>query len=300
MKHQPVFLYNRHTEQIETEKVPGAGFLSLFYGKSWGRLVTDQVWSTAIFSRFYGLPFYGSWSRRFIDGFIQQNNIPMDEVQVPSGGFKSFNDFFIRRLIPGARPLPKDPSALIATADSRLKIFALNNLTVLDIKGTALTLQQLVGDTLVAEQFGGGICLQFRLAPRDYHRFGYIADGVQGPVHSVGGKLYSVSPLALTYRPSIWGQNYRQWCLIETHTLGTVLEIDIGATGVGSIVQHNPGGGLCCLGAEKGYFQLGGSTVLIIVQPGRIALDDDILACSNHGIEALVRYGERIGTCFPD
>ena len=300
MKHHRIYIYNRQTETIETESVPGADFLSLFYGRSWGRLITDLVWSQPLFSRLYGLLFYVSWSRRYIDDFVQQNNIPLDEVEVPSNGFKSFNDFFIRRLKSGARPIPKNPSALIAPADSRLKIFALNGRTVLDIKGTKLTLGQLVGDNFIAEQFSDGICLQFRLAPRDYHRFGYIADGVQGLVHSVGGKLYSVSPLAFAFRPAIWGQNFRQWCLIETHALGTVLEIDVGATGVGSIVQHYSAGGSCSRGAEKGYFQLGGSTVLIILQPGRIALDDDILACSNHGIEVLVRYGEKIGTCFPE
>jgi phosphatidylserine decarboxylase len=283
------------TKALEKEQVPGGGFLSLFYGSAWGRFITDALWSRMFVSRIYGLPSYMSWSRRCIDAFVRQNDVPMDEVAVPAGGFTSFNDFFIRRLKPGARPLPTDPEALIAPADSRLKTFSLNSQTILDIKGHRLTVTDLVVSDEVVPQFSDGVCLQFRLAPRDYHRFGYICDGVQGEIHNVPGRLYSVSPLALAFRPSIWGQNFRQWCVIESDTLGPVLDIDVGATGVGSIVQNNPAGGPCKRGAEKGYFQLGGSTVLIILQSGRVELDPDITEYSNRGIETLVRYGEKIG-----
>lgn len=277
------------------EQVPGGGFLALCYGSPWGRFITDALWSRIFVSRFYGLALSMAWSRRCIEPFVRQNHVPMDEVEVPDGGFQSFNDFFIRRLKPGARPLPADPEALIAPADSRLKAIALNSQTVLDVKGNRLTLAHLVDGADAARRFCDGICLQFRLAPCDYHRFGYICDGVQGAIHSVPGRLYSVSPLAMAFRPFIWGQNFRQWCVIESNTLGPVLEIDVGATNVGSIVQHQPAGGPCERGAEKGYFQLGGSTVLIILPPGRIELDPDIAEYSEQGIETLVRYGEKIG-----
>ncbi len=295
MKRQPIHLYNRVTKRLEQEQVPGGGFLSLCYGSAWGRLLTDALLSRIVVSRLYGRPFYMAWSRGLIEPFVRQNQVPMDEVEVPAGGFQSFNDFFIRRLKPGARPLPADPEALIAPADSRLKVFSLNARTVLDVKGKRLTVADLVNGADAAQRFLDGICLQFRLAPRDYHRFGYICDGMQGAIHSVAGRLYSVSPLAMAFRPFIWGQNFRQWCVIESNTLGPVLEIDVGATNVGSIVQHHPAGGPCRRGAEKGYFQLGGSTVLIILPPDRVELDPDIVEYSEQGIETLIRYGEKIG-----
>lgn len=295
MKSRPIHLYNRSTRTMEREQVPGAGFLALCYSTSWGRFLTDVLWSRVFVSRCYGRPFFWSWSRRCIDAFVRQNRVPMDDVEVPPGGFASFNDFFIRRLKPGARPLPTAPDALIAPADSRLKAIALNARSILDIKGHRLTLDTLVGGAGVARRFSNGTCLQFRLAPCDYHRFGYICDGLQGPVHDVPGKLYSVSPLALAFLPTIWGRNFRQWCVIESQAFGSILQIEVGATGVGSIVQHMPGGGPCERGGEKGYFQLGGSTVLIVVQPGCIELDPDIAECSDRGIETLVRYGEKIG-----
>jgi phosphatidylserine decarboxylase len=236
-----------------------------------------------------------AWSRRCIEPFIRQNHVQMDEVEVPDGGFQSFNDFFIRLLKPGSRPLPDDPDALIAPADSRLKAVALNAQTVLDIKGSRLTLADLVDGADETQRFFDGMCLQFRLAPCDYHRFGYICDGIQGAIHDVPGRLYSVSPLAMAFRPFIWGRNHRQWCIIESRTMGPILEIDVGATGVGSIVQHHRAGGPCKRGAEKGYFQLGGSTILIILSPKSVELDPDITEYTNRGIETLVCYGEKIG-----
>ena len=65
---------------------------------------------------------------------------------------------------------------------------------------------------------------------------------------------------------------------------------------VGSIVQHQPNGGYCRRGLEKGYFQFGGSTILVIVEPDRMVVDDDIRAYSQKGIETL---GTLISDCAP-
>ncbi|MEJ2155956.1 MAG: archaetidylserine decarboxylase [Desulfobacteraceae bacterium] len=292
---EAIRLYNRRTRAIECEQVPGGRFLTFFYGRPWGRLVARWVWSRVLFSRFYGWIFHRRFSRRQIDRFVTQSRIDMSEVHVPKGGFQTFNDFFIRRLKPGARPIASDPTAVISPADSRLKVIQLQNKTLLHVKGVSLTLAQLLCTDNHPDQFADGLCLQFRLAPRDYHRFGYIEDGVQSPVRVVGGRLYSVSPLALRHIPAIWAENHRHWCVIETRSMGPILQIEVGATVVGSIIQHRMDGGYCHRGEEKGYFQMGGSTVLIIIQPGRVKIDDDILNHSNQDIETLVRYGEAVG-----
>lgn len=292
---QEILLYNRCRRAVEKEQVPGEKFLNLIYGRPWGRKTAHWIWSRILFSRFYGWPLHQRFSRKQIDHFISQHNIDMSEVEVPDQGFQSFNDFFIRRLKPGARPIPADPKALISPADSRLKVFPLNHGTVLNIKGNILTLSKLLGNEGVTDLFANGLCLQFRLAPRDYHRFGHIEDGIQGRIHPVGGRLYSVSPIALRHMPAIWGDNYRHWCFVQTHALGTILHIEVGATVVGSVIQHQPRGGYCRRGQEKGYFQMGGSTVLIVLPPGRVRIDDDIMHYAKQDIETIVRYGETIG-----
>jgi phosphatidylserine decarboxylase len=292
---QEIILYNRCRRAVEKEQVPGEKLLRLIYGRPWGRKTAHWIWSQILFSRFYGWPLHQRFSRKQIDPFISQHKIDMSEVEVPDQGFQSFNDFFIRRLKPGARPIPAAPKALVSPADSRLKVFPLHQGTLLDIKGHTLTLPHLLGTDGVADLFANGLCLQFRLAPRDYHRFGHIEDGLQGPIHIVGGRLFSVSPIALRHMPAIWGNNYRHWCFVQTHCLGTILQVEVGATMVGSIIQHQPQGGRCRRGQEKGYFQMGGSTVLIVLPPGRVHIDDDIMNYAEQGIETIVRYGESIG-----
>ena len=290
-----ILLYNRRTGDFEKERVYGRKWMDVFYGSPLGRRITGLLLCRRPISRLYGALQNHPRTRRQIQPFVREHHIDLQEVVVPPGGFTSFNDFFIRRLRPGARPVSGDGRDFISPAESRLQVFNIQNELKLNIKGLSMTLPRLLGLAGMDERFQGGLCLCFRLAPCDYHRFGYAARGVQGPVHSVGGLFHSVSPLAQRHKPDILATNYRQWCLVETEGWGTLIQVEVGAMLVGSIVQHRPGGGVCQRAGEKGYFQFGGSTVLVIVEPGRLGVDEDILACSSRGIETLVRYGETIG-----
>ena len=48
-------------------------------------------------------------------------------------------------------------------------------------------------------------------------------------------------------------------------------------------------------GEEKGYFEFGGSTIVLLVKKNIINVDKDILENSSEGIETIVKYGEGIG-----
>jgi phosphatidylserine decarboxylase len=192
-----------------------------------------------------------------------------------------------------------DPLSLAAVADSRLSVHALGPNTRIAAKGIRWRLSQLLGTDALDARFTHGLCLCFRLAPCDYHRFGHADDGVQGPVHTRFGPLHSVNPLALAHKENILATNFRQWCLIRSARFGTMIQVEIGAMMVGSIVQHHPRGGPVRKGSEKGFFQFGGSTVLLILEPNRIQVDGDILDYSRQGIETRVRYGETVGKALP-
>ena len=288
-------LYNRRTGRVETEEVYGRRFVDLCYGTSWGRRITAHLLVHVAVSRLYGRLQMDPRSRRQIGPFIAKYRIDLSEVLVPRGGFHCFNDFFIRRLRPGARPVSTDPHALVSPADSRLQVFQIQPDTRLNIKGTPMTLPALLGLSGLDPGFEGGLCLCYRLAPCDYHRFGYVDDGLQGTVHTIRGPLHSVNPLATMHKPDILSTNYRQWCWVQSLHFGTLIQVEVGALLVGSIVQQQPKGGPCLRGQEKGYFQFGGSTVVLIVEPERVAMDADIMAQSAQGIETLVRYGETVG-----
>ena len=75
---------------------------------------------------------------------------------------------------------------------------------------------------------------------------------------------------------------------------GRMLQIEVGALTVGSIVQTYERG-LVKRGQEKGFFRFGGSTVILLTEPGRIVPDDDLLDATAQGLETLVKVGTRIG-----
>ena len=71
--------------------------------------------------------------------------------------------------------------------------------------------------------------------------------------------------------------------------------MQIGAFTVGSIQQRYRPGARVAKGQHKAYFELGGSTVVLLFEPGRVAFDEDLLANTEAGLETFVRMGERIG-----
>jgi phosphatidylserine decarboxylase len=291
-----ITLYNRMSGQFETEQVYGRKWMDIFYGTTWGRAITGWLLCRHPLSRLYGRLQQHPRSRAKIDAFVTLYGIDLSEVEIPPGGFASFNDFFIRRLKPQARPIDTDPSAMVSPADARLSVFPIEPDTRLTVKGASMSVSQLLGGTHLDDGFMGGTCLVYRLAPCDYHRFGHVDEGVQGPVHIIDGPLHSVSPLALRHKPDVHCTNYRHWCEVQSPHWGTILQIEVGAMMVGSVVQLQPDGGPCRRGQEKGYFQFGGSTVIVLLESNRVRMDDDIMEHSQQGIETLVRYGERVGT----
>jgi phosphatidylserine decarboxylase len=296
MPHHQIRLYDRRRGTLGTELVCGRRGMALIYGTAPGRLLAERVLCRPWVSRLYGWLQRRPRSRRRIAPFVAQYGVDLSEAVVPAGGYRSFNDFFIRRLRPDARPLDLNPRRLIAPADSRLQVFTIREQTWINIKGSSVTLPRMLGIDRLDTNFEGGLALVFRLAPSDYHRFGYIAGGRQAAVCTVGGPLHSVNPMALRHKPDIHFSNQRQWCRIENRLLGSVLQVEVGAMLVGSIVQHQPQGGTCHRGHEKGYFQFGGSTVIVLLEPHRVQVDADIVEHSGRGIETMVRYGEAVGS----
>lgn len=293
-----ITIYNRRSGRFETERVYGRKWMDLFYGTHWGRAITGWLLCRHPLSKLYGRLQQHPLSRTKIENFVTQYGIDLSEVRVPPNGFSSFNDFFIRQLKPRARPIDSNPAAMTSPADARLSVFPIARDRRLTVKGASISLPQLLGGAGQDDAFLGGTCLIYRLAPCDYHRFGHVDDGTQKPIHIIEGPLHSVNPLALRHKPDVHCTNYRHWCEIETPRWGTIIQVEVGAMMVGSVVQFQPDGGPCRRGQEKGYFQFGGSTVIVLVASNRVLVDDDILENSHKGIEVLVRYGEQVGKVF--
>lgn len=139
-------------------------------------------------------------SAREIPGFIKFHKIQLHEVWKPVSSFKTFNEFFYRKLKPGARPAdsPEDPTVAVSPADSRMTAFdSVSEATRLWIKGIEFSLKKLLGDPTSAKELQGGPLAVFRLAPQDYHRFHSPVDGIVTKVKHISGQYYTVNPMAI-------------------------------------------------------------------------------------------------------
>ncbi len=288
-------IYDRKSGQITEEKVVGGKLLEILYGKPYGRPFLHLV-KRKFFSKLYGKAMDTSWSRKMVDDFISDHAIDMNESLKPASSFRSFNDFFTRKLKPEARPFDSDPETFCSPSDSRLLVFEDIDIDhVIQVKGLTYSLKELLRNDELSERYQGGTVLVFRLNPLDYHRFHFVDDGVAYPTVGIEGLYYSVNPVALKTIPRIYVENKRAVTKFESRNFGTVTYVEVGATNVGSIIQTHKDSTPADKGSEKGYFRFGGSTVILYVEKDRLLISDDILKASKEGMETRVLCGEVIG-----
>ncbi len=295
----PIRYVDRATGKIEEETVYGGRFLRWAYGTPSGRLTVALAAKRLWFSRWYGWRTDRPASRARIRPFIDTYDVDEAEFAVAPEHFRTFNEFFMRRLKAGARPVDPAPDAAVFPADGRhLVIPRLGAEGTFYVKGQQFDLGRFLGDPDLAARFAGGALLLSRLCPVDYHRFHFPMAGVPGPTHWLPGTLSSVSPIALRRRLSIFWENRRCLTAIESTRFGTVLMVEIGATCVGRITQTYIPGKPVVKGAEKGAFGFGGSCVATLFAPDRLCFDEDLARNSAQVLETFARVGEACGKAY--
>ncbi|CAD6228038.1 unnamed protein product [Miscanthus lutarioriparius] len=234
---------------------------------------------------------------KFLELFKGQIN--MDEVKDPIESFKTFNEFFIRGLKPGARPIAHGDQDSVATcaADSRLMAFSsVDESTRLWIKGRKFSIEGLLGTSVHSDALSNGSLVIFRLAPQDYHRFHVPVSGIVEKFVEIPGFLYTVNPIAVNSKYcNVFTENKRVVSIISTSEFGKVAFVAIGATMVGSITFLKKEGDYIHKGDEFGYFSFGGSTVICVFEKDAIQLDADLVANSERSLETLVSVGMTLG-----
>lgn len=267
--------------------------LKWLYGNAFGRMLLKPLMIPAL-SKFVGWLLSGKLSCVMIKSFVRKNNINMDLFEPVK--YKSYNDFFTRKIRPEARPVDMQKGCLISPCDSKLTVIPITDDARFILKHTEYTVESLLQNPELAEEFSGGYVLIFRLAVDDYHRYHYFADGKKSENISIPGKLHTVNPIANDYFP-IYKENSRQYCVLHTEEFGDVAMVEVGALMVGKIVNHH---GACEVfrGQEKGYFRFGGSTVVLLIKKDTVLMDADIMDDSANGIETVVKFGEKIGTAL--
>jgi phosphatidylserine decarboxylase len=288
-----LFFYRRGSTRMEEETILGGGLMRWAYQSKTGRTLTGFLFNHRWPSRLAGWFADTRWSRRQIDRVIRGLAIDTAEFADPAGSYPTFNAFFTRRLKPGARTFAPGPEEIASPADGRVMVYPrLEQAAVVPVKGKCFTVDALLG--CPAPEFHGGSLAIIRLNPSDYHRFHFPCDGRLREQHRIPGRYHSVNQLVLGLGIDVFGENERQVAILENDSLGSFAIVEVGAFGVGSIVQIHAGE-RCRKGEEKGYFQYGGSTIVLVFQPGRVQFAADLVEHSREGYETLLKAGEALG-----
>jgi phosphatidylserine decarboxylase len=212
-----------------------------------------------------------------IRAWIRRARIDMADFEEEP--FATVEEFFLRRLRPGARPLQE---GLISPVDGRL--LATGTITPdgrLLVKGQHLSAARLVHgrhhDLPIAPFMGGQYAVIF-LSPRGYHRIHMPLSGTITRVQWIPGRFFPQNERALRHLHAVYERNERAVLQVHTPAGADLLLVLVGASLVGGIhlsflprpswVGRAP---VTCQfaldkGQELGHFSFG-STVVMLLPP---------------------------------
>lgn len=257
-----------------------------------GRLLLKLLVQPAV-SKAAGCYLSSGASKWLVPYYIWRHKIDMRDIDVPSGGFSSFNDFFTRKRKRNCFDITD--GHLISPCDGFLSLVRIRKNAVFYLKNVCYTLEDLLKDRELAGKFRGGTALIFRLTPADYHRYCHVASGKILLHRKIPGKLHCVRPIALRTVP-VFARNSREYHILQTGSFGTIVQMEIGALLVGKIKNENSlwESAYVLRGEEKGYFEFGGSTIVILLQKNTVSLNENLCKKQNNDGEIPVHMGEYV------
>lgn len=210
-----------------------------------------------------------------------------EAVETDINNYKSFNDFFIRRLKKEARPITQDTNVIVNPADGTIaEIGQITKGRLIQAKGHDFSLNDLLGnDAKLTETFNHGSFATIYLAPHNYHRVHVPYDSTLTATHFIPGRLFSVNTESAQGISSLYSRNERLVCIMENKRIGKFAIIFVGAMIVGSIqlafendpVRHDhPLNTILTKpisfkkGDELGFFKLG-STVIVLFEKDKVS-----------------------------
>ena len=234
----------------------------------------------------------GGLGRSLVGAYARSYGLNLAEAEHPLTHYPSLQALFTRRLVDGARSMPDDPSAIVAPSDGTICETGLARAGVLlEAKGSAFTLTQLLADENLATRLTGGPYVVIYLSPRDYHRVHFPLGGKVISWSHIPGKLFPVGPRSVRREAGLFARNERFVTVVDS-AWGRYAVVMVAAVGVGHITAtYDPEvatheGGFASKGVrhklfespipiergqELGIFNLGSTTVTIF-EPGRIQL----------------------------
>lgn len=254
--------------------------LKFLYTTFFGRCLLKFITTKSI-SKLFAFYMNSKFSKHKIKKFIVKNHINMEDYE--NKDYSSFNDFFIRNIKPDKRIIEDN---LIAVCDSKLIVYKINKDTTFKIKNSIYTISELIGEDKKYKY-----ALVFRLCVDDYHHYCFPDDGKVLSSKHINGVLHTVQPIAHE-KYKVFHKNSREITFLDCVNLGDVCFVEVGAMMVGKIVNEKKAE--FKKGEEKGHFEFGGSTVIMLINK-EINFNEKILENSKKDIETIVKMGKSIG-----
>ena len=287
---------DRATGELRRETVYAEGLLDWLYNARPGRLVESVLSAGPGPSRLYGWLQRRRFSRRRIRPFVERMGIDMSECPRPVESFSSFAEFFTRPIDLARRPLAADERTCLCPVDGKVLVHeGLDPEAPVQVKRATLTLSSLLGDSGLARSYAGGGLAVCRLGLADYHHVHFPDAGTPGPAQRVPGRYHAAGPYARGWLVPVFAENVRARTAFDSDHFGPMQIVEVGALTVGSIRQAFRPGARVGRGAHKGWFEIGGSTVVLLFPRGAVAFDPDLVESSARGLETAVRMGESLG-----
>jgi phosphatidylserine decarboxylase precursor len=235
-----------------------------------------------------------SFSQEILDSFLRdapeytiEESLVDGRPNTPSG-WLTFNQFFARELNAGLRPIsePTDNTVVVSPADCSFRhsfdIDAESNIPATTIKQTHKygNIKQLMEGSRYADAFANGTFVHYMLPPSAYHRYHVPVAGRVEESFVISGKVFMQVDLEghqLKSRDSASsGYEFSQTRGVVTldtsaagqGDLGIVAVIPVGMSHVASVNLTAVEGRHVAKGEEFGYFQFGGSDIIVLFQEG--------------------------------
>ncbi len=263
-----------------------SSFLAFLYRTAVGRLLLKAAVAPWV-SRVAGAYLSSRASRWLVPHYIKKYEIDLSACKKQT--FDSFNDFFIREK---AWKLCEAPEALVSPCDGFLSVYQIDRSSRFQIKCCTYSLTSLLRDEELAAEFEGGYAMLFRLEPRHYHRYIYPVDAAVQQEKSIPGVLHTVRPDYYGNIP-VYTENSREYTVLEHPKMGKLVQMEVGAMLVGKIHNDSKSGEVR-KGEEKGYFEFGGSSILLLLRHGSVRLSGEILSIVNHNVEISIGIGDKV------
>lgn len=263
-------------------------FLAAAYSSVLGRGLMKFL-SLPVFSKCLRYIMNSKLSAGFVYDFAEKNGIDLFDYEHKN--FVSFNDFFTRKIKEGRRFVTNDDSVLVSPSDGRVLAYEITNSNFFVIKNSVYSVESLLRDKKLAEKYTGGYALIVRLSVEDYHRYIYPCNGYKSHDRYINGFLHTVNTVVNRYVP-VYKENSRNYCMIRSDNFGDVIQMEVGALMVGKISNSNSGKGKVRRGEEKGYFEFGGSTIVLLLEKDKAEIYGDLIKNTMDGCETIVRQGE--------